>query len=34
MPPVPIRREDEHLVLELEGCAARTELRITWPLSP
>ncbi len=32
--PVPIRREDEHLVLELEGCAARTELRITWPLSP
>jgi 3',5'-cyclic AMP phosphodiesterase CpdA len=30
--PVPIAQEDEHLVLELERCDARTELRISWPL--
>ncbi|MBO6940319.1 MAG: metallophosphoesterase [Deltaproteobacteria bacterium] len=31
--PVPLRREDEHLVLEVDRCDARTELRISWPLA-
>jgi len=31
--PIALRREDEHLVLELDPCDARTELRISWPLA-